>query len=842
MWSIRLWLVVGLTAAAALAPSTGASDRDRDLALPAGAGPAVVRGGDGNDTLKVDFSEPVPADVLFDGGGQRGAPGDALAVAGVETSRVTVTHLPDSPGGGHNGIVTVVPKGRRASRIEYRDLEPVTMGQTADLVINVPVDAADNQAILEDDGTTGNGMSRLRSGNSTFEQITFAHPTSTLTINLGDDATEGLTVTAHEVPVPVNVNGGSGQNALTLDDGPGLNSGVFEGGSGTDGIDYTPTTTASSVNLGSNAPGLDATLGPDQEVPATTSSGSGTATATYDPAAKTVDITVTVSGIAPAAVTGFHIHRAAVGVNGPIIIDFGAGPLTPVGDGFTFSGTDIPVPAQHEAALLGGLTYVNVHTAAFASGAIRGQLFPNAPLTAVPGTATDTGGISNVENATGGSSADSLIGSLGVNVLTGGGGNDTIVPSRGNDFAGGSAGVDNLVWSNGDGTDIIDGDSDADHVQVNGSPTADDVFTLGPGPGGRVEFARTSPAPFSLDIGTVETLAVAGIGGNDALTVSPLTGVIDLGLAELHGLAGNDVLDARGVAPAAARMRGGTGTDSLTGPSATWNLTGVGTGSGSPGVTELSSVENLTGDTGADTFNVAAGAGLLGTLDGGTGTDTLNYSALTQPVTVNLGTNTPSLSGTLGSDQEVPATTSAGTGTGTLVYDPATRTVDVNVTVSGIAPADVTGFHIHRAAIGVNGPIIIDFGAGPLVPAGDGFTFAANDVPLPAADEAALLGGHDLPQRPHAELPQRRDPRPAVRRTTCSSRPAAPPPDRRPHQRRERHRRRGRRLASSATATRTRSTGGPGNDVLVGGPRQRHDARAATATTSWSGATATAPT
>ena len=53
---------------------------------------------------------------------------------------------------------------------------------------------------------------------------------------------------------------------------------------------------------------------------------------------------------------------------------------------------------------------------------------------------------------------------------------------------------------------------------------ADDVFTLDADAGGRLDFDRVSPGPFTLDIGTAETLTINGIGGNDTFTVDFVDG------------------------------------------------------------------------------------------------------------------------------------------------------------------------------------------------------------------------------------------------------------------------------------------------------------------------------
>ena len=113
--------------------------------------------------------------------------------------------------------------------------------------------------------------------------------------------------------------------------------------------------------------GSNVMLDGKQEVPPvnTTATGSGTITVLMD---HSVSGTVTTSGVAG---TAAHIHLAAKGANGPVIV-----PLNKTGDntwavppGIRFND------AQYEAYKLGNL-YVNVHSAANPGGEIRGQIMP----------------------------------------------------------------------------------------------------------------------------------------------------------------------------------------------------------------------------------------------------------------------------------------------------------------------------------------------------------------------------------------------------------------------------------------------------------------------------------
>lgn len=106
-------------------------------------------------------------------------------------------------------------------------------------------------------------------------------------------------------------------------------------------------------------------LAGDQEVPPvnTQAKGSGTVMIGDDGA---VSGTVTTTGIQG---TAAHIHQAAAGKNGPVIV-----PMTKSGDnGWTFAPGSKLTPDQMSALKAGDL-YINVHSAANPGGEIRGQL------------------------------------------------------------------------------------------------------------------------------------------------------------------------------------------------------------------------------------------------------------------------------------------------------------------------------------------------------------------------------------------------------------------------------------------------------------------------------------
>ena len=514
-------------------------------------GAVSVDGGSDGATLTVDGSgASVPANYMVSGTAVTRSLPDPPLFGGVTYANLTSLLL--TTGSGPN-IVNVAGTSVPTTVSTNAGADAVTVagvGLAAALTVNtgseddaVTFVSSPASPVLVDGGAGNDTLVGPDSG-ATF----------TLTgVNAG--STAGGTFVGVE-----NLRGGSGNDTLAFTAGGSL-SGTVDGGAGTDSLDYSAVNTSVRVNLGANAPGFAATLEGAQEAPAPQATpATGAVSLTYDVATGTFDIHAHVFNLAPGLVTGYHIHRAPFGVAGPIVMDlaalFGAGALVPDGSGgFTFDALGVSLPGVNEAALLGGITYFNVHTAAAPGGLIRGQLFPTAAFVNVPGVATGTGWVSNVENATGGSAGDSLVGSNLPNVLSGLGGNDTLVGARGNDVVSGGAADDVLVWSNGDNSDVLDGDAGTDLVQVNGAVAAGDVFTVGPN-GPRVAFARTNLVPFALDIGTVETLTANGIGGDDTFTAKNLSGVADLTQLNLNGLDGNDTFTVAPSPTVAVRVNG----------------------------------------------------------------------------------------------------------------------------------------------------------------------------------------------------------------------------------------------------------------------------------------------
>jgi hypothetical protein len=152
-----------------------------------------------------------------------------------------------------------------------------------------------------------------------------------------------------------------------------------------------------------NTEQLSATLTAAQEVqtPSVTSSATGTATLNINQEGTQIDFTLNVSTAPATNIREAHIHIAPAGANGPIVLDFctttlvtpPAGvPLPPTcpSPPFILTGSltaanlrpstpaiqaaGVNSFADAVAQIRNGNAYANVHTQAFPSGEIRGQI------------------------------------------------------------------------------------------------------------------------------------------------------------------------------------------------------------------------------------------------------------------------------------------------------------------------------------------------------------------------------------------------------------------------------------------------------------------------------------
>lgn len=192
------------------------------------------------------------------------------------------------------------------------------------------------------------------------------------TVNLTADVTAAAGVTRVEFLVDGTVIGTSTTSPYTV---AWDTSTVADGAHSvtarvTDGASNVVTSTAASVTVNNN-PTISVALSTQETFPEPTSGSSGSGELTFNLLNGAVSGGVTVSGI---NATMAHIHQGYAGATGPILVNFAQ------------SGSDqnrwdaqpgSVLTATQIDDLLAGRLYVNVHSAAFPSGEIRGQLKPD---------------------------------------------------------------------------------------------------------------------------------------------------------------------------------------------------------------------------------------------------------------------------------------------------------------------------------------------------------------------------------------------------------------------------------------------------------------------------------
>ncbi len=108
-----------------------------------------------------------------------------------------------------------------------------------------------------------------------------------------------------------------------------------------------------------------ATLTGMNEVPPNESAATGSATLTYNRDTRIFSIIVDYSGI---EATGGHIHKGATNESGDVVFPFSSPLTSPTGY------TSAPLTEAEENDLYDHMYYVNLHSAVYPQGEIRGQL------------------------------------------------------------------------------------------------------------------------------------------------------------------------------------------------------------------------------------------------------------------------------------------------------------------------------------------------------------------------------------------------------------------------------------------------------------------------------------
>ena len=121
----------------------------------------------------------------------------------------------------------------------------------------------------------------------------------------------------------------------------------------------------SCASMKAEETGQQITLSGTSEVPANQSMAKGNATVNVM-LDGSVTATVSVTGM---TATAAHIHVAAAGANGPVIV-----PFTKIADNSFVAPDNAKMTPEQYASYKAGNTYVNVHSAQFPGGELRAQL------------------------------------------------------------------------------------------------------------------------------------------------------------------------------------------------------------------------------------------------------------------------------------------------------------------------------------------------------------------------------------------------------------------------------------------------------------------------------------
>ena len=227
----------------------------------------------------------------------------------------------------------------------------------------------------------------------------------------------------------------------------------------------------------------------------------------------------------------------------------------------------------------------------------------------------------------GGAGDDTILGGNGADMLIGGTGNDFIDGQQGNDTILMGEGDDTFQWDPGDGSDTVEGGAGFDTMLFNGSNGNENIDISANGE--RVRFTRDIAA-ITMDLNDVERIRFNALGGADNIVVNDLSGTdvkeVEINLAAaIGGGAGDGAADK-------VTVQGSNGNDTqikvatVGGAVVVSGLAAQTTITGSEAANDQLVVNGLAGNDVMDASGLAAGMIKL-TLNGGDGNDTLTGSA-----------------------------------------------------------------------------------------------------------------------------------------------------------------------------------------------------------------------
>lgn len=585
------------------------------------ATPLVITGTSSDDTVTIDFSggNPIPASgAVFNGGGFSGS-GDQLTLSNGTFDSVTHVFLDAA-----SGKITM-QIGTTNSVLDYQ----AVTGAIHDLLTvanrTYQFGASSDDVTLADDGTPGNGVSRMSSV-STSTPVEFSSPSASLMI-LASDGNDTLTLSALDslFAAAVSVIGDNGNDlldasALAIDVSLQGNVGAdtMKGGSGND--DLNGNSEDDSIDGGAGNDSIQGGAGSDILV------GAAGDDRVFGQGGND-----TITGGLGSDVLDAGTSSGA----GDLLIEVADADLTLTNLQLSGIGTD-SLTGFEAANLTGGNGNNTLNTTAF-SGSVT--------LSGGDGNDTLLGAASFVSLLNGGNGDDSLKGGSLKDTLNGGSGNDSLLGFGDNDKLFGDDGNDTLLG--GTGSDTLNG----------GAGTGDRIVDSG-----NINFTLTNTALTGNGtdvVVSVETAHLTGGTGNNKLDATAFTGNVTLiggagkdtliggsGNDSLQGDAGNDSLRGRDgddlLIGGNDTLISGDDNDTLNGGNGQDTLLG---GIGNDALSGFSGNDLLNGGAGTDTLyggdgnDVLLGGAGSDTCLGGNGNDTLNGQGGTDKLSGDAGVN-----------------------------------------------------------------------------------------------------------------------------------------------------------------------------------------------------------